>query len=408
MNTEEMLQFALNNGMLNLEELQLQTEMRIKEQYLAKHPYKIWQGTNGLWYTYLPDFTKGRVLKKRKNYEDIVKLIVEYQKEIAHVVTIADIFEIVIERKLEHKEIQIQTANRYQYDFDKFIRGSTIDNIPFKSISELMLEDYMKYTIAKYDMTFKMWCNLVTIIKAIFKRAKKLGETKINISSFLDDLELGTNAFRVNAVLDEEQVFTQQEEDTIVNYLKNCTDLNSLGILLIFQTGIRIGELVALEFSDITPNYMEITKTEIHYDIVVDGKKKRVYEVRDYPKTPNSIRKVYYPDETYKLIMKIRSLHNWEPYLFMKKGHRITENCIYKRLLRVCDKLGIQHKSPHKIRKTYASMLFDNQVAPKVVAAQLGHKDVKTSLKYYYYNRKTSEETLQTIQTVFNNRGNQR
>ena len=175
-----------------------------------------------------------------------------------------------------------------------------------------------------------------------------------------------------------------------------------------FDTGIRVGEQVALEFTDIKSNYMEITKTEIHYDELVNGVKKRRYEVRDYPKTPNSIRKVYYADYTYDLIMRIRSSHSWGPYLFMKKGRRITENCIYMRLIRVCDKLGIPRRSPHKIRKTYATSLFDNHVAPKIITDQLGHKEIKTSQKYYYFNRMTQEETLSNLQVVFDSKGNHR
>lgn len=408
MNKEELLQFALDNDMLDMDKLQFQAEMRIKEQFLSKHPYKIWQGINGLWYTYVPDFKKGRVLKKRRNYEDIVQVVVEYQKENDNNITITTIFNNAIDTKLQNREIQIQTADRYRYDFNKYIKDSMLDNIPFRAINEILLEDYIKYTIAKFNMTNKMWNNLSIIIKTVFKRAKKMGHTTLSINSFFSDLELSKKSFRGNYKMDREEVFTQEEENIIINYLETCTDLNSLGILLMFQTGIRVGELVALEFSDIKPNYMEINKTEIHYDKDNGNKKKRVYEIRDYPKTPAGIRRVYFTDATYELIKKIRTLHSWEPYLFMKKGRRITENCIYMRLIRVCDKLGIPRRSPHKIRKTYATTLFDNHISPKTIISQLGHTDIRTSQKYYYFNRSTPEETVQALQTVFNNKGNQR
>lgn len=53
-----------------------------KNEVLEKHPYAVWKGKNGFWYTYLPNSTKskGRELKKRKQEDDIYDLIISYYK----------------------------------------------------------------------------------------------------------------------------------------------------------------------------------------------------------------------------------------------------------------------------------------------------------------------------------------
>ena len=55
---KEMLQFALESGMIDESTIQEKMEMNERKKYLEKHPYKIWKGKDGKWYTYLPDKKK--------------------------------------------------------------------------------------------------------------------------------------------------------------------------------------------------------------------------------------------------------------------------------------------------------------------------------------------------------------
>lgn len=61
----EILQFIIKSGMLGLHDVQDSVEAMKRDELLKKHPYKIWQGMDGKWYTYLPDDKKGRVKKKK-------------------------------------------------------------------------------------------------------------------------------------------------------------------------------------------------------------------------------------------------------------------------------------------------------------------------------------------------------
>lgn len=73
----DILQFIIDNGMININDVQNSTEIMKREELLKKHPYKIWKGKDDKWYTYLPDKVKGRILKKRttkKSIEDEVRI----------------------------------------------------------------------------------------------------------------------------------------------------------------------------------------------------------------------------------------------------------------------------------------------------------------------------------------------
>ena len=86
----ELLHFVTENGIVNVREVLASYEMKKYEELLAMHPYDVWQGKNGSWYTYLPDKKKGRILKKRATEEKIKDCIVEFYNNNP---TIEEVFE---------------------------------------------------------------------------------------------------------------------------------------------------------------------------------------------------------------------------------------------------------------------------------------------------------------------------
>ena len=64
---DELLNYALSKGIIHLESVQEQIAMSKRREYLDKHPYKIYQGNDGKWRTYLPDLNNGRKMIKKTN-----------------------------------------------------------------------------------------------------------------------------------------------------------------------------------------------------------------------------------------------------------------------------------------------------------------------------------------------------
>ncbi len=70
------------------------------------------------------------------------------------------------------------------------------------------------------------------------------------------------------------------------------------------------------------------------------------------------------------------------------------------RLKRVCKKLNIYHKSPHKIRKTYGTILLDNHIDNKLIMGQMGHTDIVCTENHYHRNRKSIDQKSQIISSI--------
>jgi hypothetical protein len=60
LNVNDLLKYITENGMIDLSYVQEQIEMKKRKDLLKRHSYKIYQGKDGKWYTYLPDENKGR------------------------------------------------------------------------------------------------------------------------------------------------------------------------------------------------------------------------------------------------------------------------------------------------------------------------------------------------------------
>lgn len=394
---QDILQYAIEHGMINLDTIQEQIEMRERLKYLEMHPYKLWQGSDKKWYTYLPDETGGpqkRVLKKRATEEEIKQVIVDYWKTEADNPTITEVFEEWNDRKLELQQISQASHLRNKQYFNRHFKEFGQRKI--KHVTEDELIDFLEEQIPKYQLTAKAFSNLKGIVKGFYKRAKKRKLISFNIEETLYSLDISETSFRKVIKEDYEEVFNEEETDKIISYLTDNPDEKNLGILLMFLTGMRVGEVVALEHDALMDDCIKVRKTETRYYSEEIGA--YVYTVKDYPKTTAGVREVVLPDKYRWLYESLQQLNPDGQYIFLAdNGERMTTNVIRRRMERICKWLHIYRKSPHKARKTYGSILLDNNIDKRLILELMGHTDITCSENHYHRNRRSINKKTQVI-----------
>lgn len=266
-----------------------------------------------------------------------------------------------------------------------------------KSLEVDELEDFLEEQIAQFDLTAKAFSNLKSITKGFLKRAKKRKLTNIEVSSFFTELDVSDRDFKKVIKMDYEEVFSEDELPILMSYLKENLDIHNACILLLCVTGIRIGEAVALKKSAFEANTFKIVATETRYSI---EKGKYTYQVDDFPKTNAGVRTVIIPNDYVWLIKEINRMNPFGEFMFMKNGERIRAMSVRMRLKRICKRLNIYPKSPHKIRKTYCSILLDNNVDQKLIIQQVGHTDISCTEDHYHRNRKSIEQKAQILNSI--------
>lgn len=391
--SSEYLQAALASGMIDLTTLKAQIDMAERLKYLDGH--NIWQGKNGSWYTKLEKDGQKQLVRKTTK-EAIEEEIIRYEKEIENVPTVKDVFYKFINQKLRYKDISKSTYDRYIRDYERYFQGKEIEDIKFQDLTEEYLNNFIRETIADNELTAKAYSNLKTILRGMLLFAK--GKyTTISAQAFFGDMQFSKNTFSKKIITKEKEVFLEDEISRVTDYLNDENSIRRLGILLAFQTGVRVGELAAIRITDIiTENdevFIHIQRTETKYK--EDGK--YVTEVREYPKSSAGDRYVYCTDNAKETINAILELNPKGVYLFEENGKRLNESSFANTITWMNKVLKIPQRSMHKIRKTYGTTLIDGGVDESIIIEQMGHSDIHCTKQYYYFSNKNREKKREQI-----------
>lgn len=396
----QLLNYALENGMIDLDTIQTKIEMNERKKYLEQHEFTKWKGSDGKYHTYVPDIMneRGRKEIKRSSIESLDDAIIKHYKEQEEVIRVKEVFYMWLKSKLDYGEIEKQTYDRYENVFVKYLKDSELSRVQFKYITEDELEDFIKKTIHEQKLTAKAWGNLRIVINGMFRYAKKKGYTKISITNFMGDLDISNRAFQKKIMRDEEQVFKDSEIDKIMSWIvERDFSIINLGIILAFQTGLRAGELAALKYSDLDGKILNVTKTEIRYK---DEQGRYVFEIRDFTKGKDGARQVVLTDSALKTFKQAFRANPFGEYLFMDNGERIKGKSFTVKLEKICRYVGILPRSLHKARKTYGTKLLNAGVPEKLIQKQMGHTDIRTTKGFYYYNNMDIEQAKEILNSA--------
>lgn len=389
------LKFAIDNGIIDLASIQKQVEMKEREKYLNMHPYKIWQGIDGKWRTY---FIKdgGRKLKKLSSQKALEDFVINYWKENEDSPTFGEMFNAWNNHRLEIKSISPATYTRNKCIFKRFCND--ISNIRISSFTEDYLIDFLEKQPSKYNLKAKAFSGLKGLFRGVFKYAKRRKYTTIDIESVLNSAELSELKFFKEIKEDNEEVFTEDETYVFLQYLVDHQDTTNLCLLLMFVTGIRVGEATTLKNEDIQDGYINIRRTQTTY---YDSDGKIVHDVKDFPKTNAGWRSVVIPESYLWILNKIKKLNPYGEYVFLKNnGERLTTSSVRTRLDTINKNLGITSKSTHKIRKTYATILLDYGIDKQLVKQQMGHSQISLTENVYHRNRKTIDRKREILSEI--------
>ena len=123
------MQNALEKGIINLSDVQEQMLMNKIKEALSMHNYTIWQGSNGLWYTYLPDESKknGRRLIKKTTQEKLNKDIAEYyDSNKKNYITFKDCY--LSYRELKSEIVSNNTLVKYDSDYKRLFEETWLSS----------------------------------------------------------------------------------------------------------------------------------------------------------------------------------------------------------------------------------------------------------------------------------------
>lgn len=196
------------------------------------------------------------------------------------------------------------------------------------------------------------------------------------------------------------EVFTTADHKKAMNYIKEHLTFRNLGVLICLSTGMRIGEVCALKWSDIdlTDQVIRINRT-IQRIYVIEGGKRRTELILDTPKTKNSIRDIPLTKDLLVIIKAFSKIVNPE-YFVLTNEEKPTEPRTYRSYYKnLMDKIGLPVIKFHGLRHSFATRCIENKADYKTVSVLLGHSNITTTLNLYVHPN--AEQKRNVINSVF-------
>ena len=290
------------------------------------------------------------------------------------------------ERFLADKQDKLKqsTLARYAYMLEHYILPAfgaiLICQLTANQISDFLLR------LQKGGLSGKSARDVGVLLKSILRySAKKLDCTSPGLAVELP-------AYRRKQI----DIFYPDEIQRLAQKIMDKPTTAGIGILLTLNTGLRLGELCALQYKDIDlrNGVLHVSKT---VQRIRSGDRTCLMVLP--PKSDSARRTIPLPGDMAALLKKIIQSHpNGENYLLTGKSAPMEPRTMqyqYRTLLKAA---GIPYRNFHVLRHTYASRCVERGVDVKSLSEMLGHADVRTTLQVYVHS--SLEHKMRVIQSI--------
>lgn len=218
-------------------------------------------------------------------------------------------------------------------------------------------------------------------ILIVLKMVMKFGVKKEWMTYYEWDIKYPPSS--ENKVLD---VLSVTNHRKILNHIQSHFTFMGLGIYISLSTGLRIGEICALKWSDInvTDGILTVNRT-IERIYIIEGEKKHTELVINTPKTKNSCREIPMNKELLGMLKPLKKVVN-DDYYILTNDERPTEPRTYRNYYkRLMEKLDIPKLKYHGLRHSFATRCIEVGCDYKTVSVLLGHSNISTTLNLYVH-----------------------
>lgn len=265
------------------------------------------------------------------------------------------------------------------------------NNFEISDLTFLQLQKFIQYLAVNGNqkrhcgLSSKTINDILIVLKSIFKYYSMLDSA--NYSS-LPHIQL----LRVKS--EPVKVFSHSDYQRLEDYLMKNTTLSKMGIFICMYTGLRIGEICALQWKniDFEKELLCITQTvyrtknpESNPDSNSSVKRKTKIIVSS-PKTSNSARKIPIASKLTELLKKFSSYYDSENFILTGSGVPMdsrTYQYQYKQHLQAC---GILYLNFHCLRHTFATRCIEKGCDIKSLSEMLGHSSTNITLQKYVFS----------------------
>ncbi len=182
------------------------------------------------------------------------------------------------------------------------------------------------------------------------------------------------------------EIFNDSEKDILQGYLIRHLDFFHFGVLLCLFTGLRVGELAALQKKHIQNGLVTIKQTLQRVKNFNHESNKKTVILIDAPKTHCSMREIPLLDDLSIIFENLYSNLESDCYILTGTRDYMEPRTIERRYKSLLEGIGINYKVFHTLRHTFATNCVKAGIDIKTLSEILGHASVKITLERYVHS----------------------
>ncbi|MCL1999763.1 MAG: site-specific integrase [Turicibacter sp.] len=292
-------------------------------------------------------------------------------------------FGILLDNWLENSQIRLKESSFVKYHnlINKHIKP-ILGNRPLSEITNAAISEFVANKLKITENPQPLSLQTVKILLSIIKSALRFAQNESLIANV-----------NINVTLPKEKpsnmrVLSIDEQTVLEKYLCADMDESKLGVYLCLYTGLRIGEVCALLWSDISLNSGVLTVNRTMQRIQIIGNSDtRTKIITTDPKSNFSARTIPLPQCLIDKLQEFRPKSDInDRYLLTGQINKYIEpRTLQNRLKYYLSHCGVKNANFHALRHTFATRCVALGFEIKTLSEILGHSNVHTTLDTYVH-----------------------
>ncbi len=277
----------------------------------------------------------------------------------------------------QHKTaIKPSTQSKYAMILDRYIKPR-MGNCHPSALSTQIIENFKEELLKDYGLSAKTVRDILMVLKLVLTFIRK------DMPGAIPEIEI----IYPKVPKQEMRVLTTEEQKILVDYLNEEMDLCKFGIYLALTTGLRIGELCALHWSDISLSYRTVTVSATLQRVknFNDANGRKTILSFGSPKSDSSSRTIPLTDRIIRLCAQFMP-DDIDTFVLTGTTDFMEPRTLqyrFQHYMKICALEGVHF---HTLRHTFATRCVEVGFETKSLSEVLGHASTTITLNRYVHS----------------------